>query len=615
MGQGNVFYRFNINTTIPYTIPVTGTSIGYGPYGYLWQAYVGEGSGSVNGFPLAADPAMYNDTDGAQSWASLAQSMIVEGRPWTEVVDLCPTTWAKNVSAFSLAAVPEGQGYQGVGGQGFQAQLEVPIHTPTLATFTNDFISAAFSVSANRWPGFVSVFAGDCLLTSAMFSTIAHPKQLGTKKMPLIHALDFLELQEIMADYVQGLLEQAALSSLSSAGITDITTLQCPLSLQEMGLLLRNELMTSWATSQAATQSFLPRAPSADTDNEFVAYLATSATCGLKAQGMKLPNILVENINALQMRWVREGTGKETTDRLFIPCLGQYRFDNLDPTSYQATVSIEGVPTAFPVFNPNPTFRRKRSKSKVVQPKKTSDPIDDGLEVVVEAPISFIDGTSGSSIVFMNDPTRLQELVTLWNNWLPTFATYSVPLAVVGRDLGVNICSSVGLERHWINSSPARLVMQAEFVDERIQRKRNMVGSPYSGRQQIAITSHDRTLSAPFEKIQSIWWLPTNYSAGGASLAAQSLFPRQQSLMKEPISVPSASQNAGSSLASLHVNYAQMMVHGALAPPSEVDEFFKNQAVQGHGGVLSGLVSGFLGKAFGPTVGSIAGSVAEMLPI
>jgi len=162
--------------------------------------------------------------------------------------------------------------------------------------------------------------------------------------------------------------------------------------------------------------------------------LCSSNTVSLGTQGMKLPLMIVENLKALLGRWVKT----KSMDMFFCPIIGQYQGDVLDSADYTATTD-DAIPVTIQVFSAEPTTERKR---KIVrQNSKNSSGLstatlgtavrqvleaEEVWEPEVEAIINFIDGSSASDFAFINDPKRLEALVSLWNEWVSRYATYSM---------------------------------------------------------------------------------------------------------------------------------------------------------------------------------------------
>jgi len=425
------------------------------------------------------------------------------------------------------------------------------------------------------------------------------------RKPPRLHPVDLLEFGDVLAIWVQQFVTIFLNNSQTAVTATEASA-TCPITLQEMMLLLRNEIMVQWGRSQAAVQAILPRSVANANDNEFTPCLSTSSTCPLVSSGMKLPLMLIENVKSLMCRYAVTKKGKPV---FFCPILGKYKQDALVSSDYQVVIPSQAPNppnTPFNVFTATPAMRRRRRDSKGREV----------LEVLVEPIIDLVDGNSPAGYVFINDPKRLGTLASLWNDWISKFSTYTMTQATMSRDFGVNICSSVGLTKHWVvQSTPDVERNHLDVFDSRVSGKREFVNTAYATRGIVGITGHDKLIDAVFTKIQKVWVLPVNHSITGSSSSDQSGFTRQSLILGEGFSVATTTEFEGISLSTQHVSYASLMVKQAQGPPNEIEAFFTEMAAKGTGGILSGLVSGFIGKAFGTTAGSIASSIADILPI
>jgi len=154
-------------------------------------------------------------------------------------------------------------------------------------------------------------------------------------------------------------------------------------------------------------------------------------------------------------------------------------------------------------------------------------------EPEVEAIINFIDGSSASDFAFINDPKRLEALVSLWNEWVSRYSTYSMSFSTLSSDFGVNICSSVGTTRHWIEQGEDDKAREMVARDPRLMKRRYLSQTLYADRQATAISSYNRMLSPVLSQIQGIWILPINKAVVGLTDASQSLFQREQIIRGE----------------------------------------------------------------------------------
>jgi hypothetical protein len=599
---GWIQYRFLALTTGTQYVPAPNFPTGAPAYGYEWLLFV-MGSGDVDLFPKAVAPSAYSDQDGYTAWSSLAQFMTVAGNKMSQVLPLCDTTWKRNVSCFAVPQIIEGYGVGAGGGMAYNAALEVPLHNPLLGVFASVDVTGD-GVSPFRYPKFSSSFAGDAMFAGAAFSQLMDFRYLNQKRMPRVHYVDFLEFGDVLAIYCSKLLTAKFNDTTAQTSIQTPLTFQCPLTLQETLLILRNEIMALFNRSQVAFQANYPRVPATGSSNEFQPYLCSSNTVSLGYTGMKLPLPFVENMKSLMYRMMMFHGNKDPL--VFTPVLGQYNTDELTSSDYTATLGGDTPVTidTFATLSRHVERRRRSSKGE----KEMWSP-------QVEAPISLIDGTSGSDYVFINDTTRLKTLTALWNDWISPLSAYSSPLTVVSGDIGVNVCCSISSTRHWIPESSGYKERTAEVKDHRVENTTGLRASPYTTRQAIAVSCHEKVLSAPFSEILSMWILPQNLSLTSSLNTSKTFFSRVQIIYGEPYSVSTSNLASGVTMSSLHTSYASKMIRGPTAPLSNLDQFFVDQAKNGTGGILSGLVADFVGKTFGPSVGGIAKSVAEIIPI
>jgi len=362
--------------------------------------------------------------------------------------------------------------------------------------------------------------------------------------------------------------------------------------------------MCTLSSGQIAGQMVYPSLPAATVDNLFVPFLCSSTTIGVNYTGAKFPLPLVENIKSLTSRMIYHKGAKQDPE-WFVGVLGQYQQDVLVSTDYGFSYLNGSAIAAVDSFVQVPAIKRRRRDSKK----------GDVWIPEVEAAINFIDGSSGSDYLFINDVNRLHSLAEMWNDWLSTLSQFSSPLIAVSYDLGVNIACSVSSTLYWNQPSGQEMVREKEFLDERLLAKK-FVSTVYNSRVAVAMSSSGKLLSGPTEQIVSQWILPVLQIQGGTPPSGEMTFGIAQDLLCEPFSLPFTSTgDNGMTMGSRHVSYANKMVHGISAPSSDWDQFFIEETKLGAGGILSSLAADLLGKAFGPTAGAIAGSVASMLPI
>jgi len=615
-GAGQIQYSM-VNSAAGVT--QTSLLIGYAGYQKYWT--IGPASGpQVNGFPsvdisnVPLPPVDIQANALTQMFQLFIQMQTQDATsPFRMVPYQFKTSLKNDVSTYAQVQTQQGVGTTGVntGGYGVTAKLEVPIFRPLLSTFNGTYLAPS---DANRYPTCVEPASGDATFIGASLGFFIPEMTWTTKQYPKFHSVDFLEFQDVMALWVQGLINSYLTDNQTlggSLGPQQIQLVQCPLTLQELGLLLRNQLMCAFKDTQAAVQGLLPVQPSGATDNQFTPYIAGSGSCFLASTAMLLPVPLVENIRALTARHIQK---TEYSQEWFIPVLGQYVFDVLNPADYVCTYTDGGDQVVvLPAFKPasavyQRTIRDSKGKSTVLP--------------MAEVPINFIDGSTGSGYIAINDPKQLEKLTTMWNTWLTDsgLQTFSVPMGPLGTEPGINVLCSVAMTRYWIDASDQehqlkRIKAEDGVVDLRNNdpRRRSVLASPYANRECVQDSSQGVILSAPYEQIQKTWILPVvilEYISQEENTISQ----RWQALMKEPYSASRTGGDTGAKMSELHATYAKNMQKSKLAATSTWSSLFADMAAKGRGGILSGLVASLVGNVF-PAASGIVNTIANVLPI
>jgi len=521
------------------------------------------------------------------------------------------TPFVHNVATYAVNTCSQGGGIDGVGGPIASAQLEVPNMQPMLSQFVLPDVPPVASIRAPVWSSSTS---GDSMFATSLLSTIK-PEVLTYKRCPKFHFIDFLEFGDVLAQWVTQI--QTAFFTTSEGVVqtdangTAVDNYACPISLQEMLILLRNEILASW-TSQSGCQSLYPVLPAAADDNQFVAYTASTTTAPQGVIGMLLPQSFVENLRCLHARAVHGKTAEDAL--LFVPVLGQYVADSLVQSNYTFSYTFLGSPATHASFGPGGIvpIGKKRSLQKGIKGEMVEVITD-----VLETAIDLIDGNSSGTYVFINSQSRLQQLATLWNKWLETQSlnTFSEPLMSVGSDTGPNILSFIGSTRFWTTVSSLQLQRQKDCWDERITSNAALSSTVYSARYVYAQSYREKPFGATVTQFFNQMILPIAKLNTSDKSAGVLTSERYQIIMGEPnLQSFSTTGDTGVTLATLHSAYASKMVRAPNAPPGDWGIFFGDCERQGNGGVLSGLAAQWAESMFGTTIGSIAKGIAGFLP-
>jgi len=606
LGMGSIYYKALIASG---SMP-SEALYSVGAYSYQSNLYV-PGTTNTDLFPNAVAPSTLPTPELA--FLSLCGFMAdsdknmkkKNGEMFDEKV---VTIFDKDVSAFCDQVETTGYGDLVHGGLSYLATLEVPIHTPLLSP-SLPAVAEGETGAPTRSGNWATQFAGDEMSMSALLNILPISKW-KTKISPKFKFIDFLQVGDVVAKWISKAVtkyyQDPALAMASSFDTPQVPSLGvCPITLQEMLILLRNEILFNFGHWQNGVMALQPILPTSNADNQFQALLTGSTGSALQTFGMLLPSMLVENLKALFAREVPSLSGRDC--EVLYPVWGKYILDQLSTTDYEfMTQDATGNPIITSVFTAVPPMLSKRKSSKA----GTADVWE---KLSVETPIDLIDTSNGSTYVFINDPGRLKTLCTLWNEYVKNFAPYSSPLTPFAIDPGVNVLNSINQTRYWAPASVSERLRNADSRDLRVESRRGLSAGPYAVREAYAISYREK----PFQQTATItanWILPISHIQLGASSENTTPFVKVQAFYKEPFAqTTSTTGDAGMSLAALNDDYANMMVHGK-NEKSVFDEELLNLTRKGDAGILSSLAASFIGSTFGSTAGSIASSVADILP-
>jgi len=382
---------------------------------------------------------------------------------------------------------------------------------------------------------------------------------------------------------------------------------QCPLTLQEMCLILRNVMMTAFKDTQAGVHALYPVVPLSDVVSEFVPFIVSTNTCFLAPTDMRLPTPIIENIRALIGRFIhRRGDDWE----VFLPVLGQFQFNRLDEDDYHYT--IPGTEDLQPSFFPAALIGKKRVVTKA----------GESFVPFVEAQISYIDGSATSGYACINDTKALKGCTDTWELWLSEsgLQTYTVGLGILGTEAGINALVSVNMTRILAVQGATKAKIDEKtksnegLIDTRIKlrAKRHMTAQIYADKSVLLDAGQSKILATAYEEIQSVWILPV---VRCNVTPPNTLTPlRIQAISDEPFSEIVTSPTTAFDLDTLHSSYAAKCVRSKLGPKTEWEKLFDTLAARGRGGILSGLVGRFADMII-PGAGSVVESIGGAIGI
>lgn len=614
--SGRCSYTFSYSGTPPTPL----ISVPFGPnawsYEYSW-ALPDLAATPINGFPVCSlfAPIAYTPQGGSTSFQKVCE-LMASSKPEDTSNVLVPSTavtkYSKDVSSFAICSPEIGFGATNAGTNepggcfSHKVQLEVPINYPILACANYG------SATDNRFPSMQVTFGGDPVFLTGALSSFISPSEMGMKLRPLYHCIDFMEFVDVMAQWVQGIQSSAVVEE---AGINP-ASLQCPLTLQEMALLLRNIIMNAFKESQPSVQGLGPFKPSNNNDNYFMPFLCSPGTCPIATTAMSLPVPLIENIRCLVGRKIQFNPNNAGDSAHFIPILGKFVFDELDQEDYKYT-SAADPPVTYPSFLSTAGRYRRRTGSVSKENGKPS------YITLAETPIDYIDGNGGSQYIAINDPDRLTALTSFWNEWVgqSVVGSHSCQTSQWGTELGLSVLTSIDKTRHFNRQGGGEkkwATYQAslhEDVRYDMPRHQSKLAGPYALKNAVVDTSVTEFSSVPYEQVLSTWILPINLIAEVFSPVTQSTkLQRYQAFMFEKNSKSLTTSDIGILVSEQHAQYAAKMVKSRLSPATQWDEFFKEMEKLGRGGILSSLVGG-LAKSLFPSASGIIDGISSVIPI
>jgi len=577
--------------------------IGFFSYGNTWSAGWENTSVLIDGFPtVSITPIAYTDPLGQSSFQDLCQFMAdnTTDPGFKKSAALVPvstvTPFDNDVSVYAIIQQWQGVGSASIGGGFFGlAQHEVPIQRPLLTLFLASLDPGGSDVPnrffAKSWP-----VAGDNTFLGASLCDMFTLPETHSRERTKFHAVDFLEFGDVLAIWMQTI----AQSLLNSDPTLIASAVVCPLTLQEVLLLLRNTMMGGFRDTQGAVQGLLPWMPSGSTDNQFNPFTSSVGSCPLQTLDMQLPIPLIENVRALAGKKVPTGS---TGVCWYAPVLGQYETDVLSSGDY--LITPQGG-EAVSVFTTGAIFRKKVKDTKGNMTVMS----------LLETPISLVDGDAAGTLVMINSPSRLKILIDMWNDWIKSsgVGSYSVQMGTFGTEKGITALSSVTMTRHWV-AVPVELSQEAFNSDSRLQKSnlKYLTSTVYANRQAYADSSQGRIIATCYEQVLQTWILPVIETESSAETNS-TLLQRWQLAMEENFLASYTTGESGTTFSSLHAAYAKKMCKTVLQEPDDWTKFFEAMSATGRGGILSAVVANLV-SSFVPSAKGILTSISDMLPI
>jgi hypothetical protein len=419
---------------------------------------------------------------------------------------------------------------------------------------------------------------------------------------------------------------------------------QCPITFQELMIILRANVMGAFEDTQFAVQGLFPR--TADlTENEFVALVAGMGTAYIPGTAnMSLPIVMRENLLDLTMRSLPGGAGPARPDvenwknpTEFIPVVGVYETDRVSLVASDYRVRVSQL-----------------------QP----DPIEYSYEnsfysFPLELNIDMVDGKQGTAYIAINNPKGLAIITERWNAWVAKMSNNMCPVGNLSSDKGADVFYSLGMTRHHSTeavvpdnqppltaeeirqlrrgqrprSGKLQAVAPSEGTlddwqgigpenDGRYKIEQKAWGlSPYATRKVQAVSSYTPFVESAWQMLMSFWILPVNRvspnSPGPGDYSGLTRMAAATSEMNIVFQSQTAQGEVGgitSSFVELHQLYIDTMTKSRYADKNAVIRVLEDLSTAGQGGILTALGTALAG-VFAPPLVPIVSSIGESLGV
>jgi len=561
-----------------------------GPFGCNreWNSGIIDPSSVINNnIPEIISPSLgYTPELGSQAWTSVLNFLQSYTNAETELTSVFDaSSFDKVFTGFCDVSRQYGAAGAGPGAYLKVGRLEVPIKYPTFATFTQ--FSAANRGDITRACQHYRASSCDSLFVGGALCSNLPQSVIKSNSPPIIKPIDFYEYLDVLCIWVS-LVQTAFARDIQESEIigNDPTSAVCPLTLQEVALLLRNEFMNALDNTQYCVQGVYP--DNSVGGNPFAPFICGVGTHGVRTNGMLLHQLFVENIRVNTMRYE---VGKNP--KSYFPQIGIYCDDSLDGSDYRYDGVDEGNYMSFQPPLSAFSYREDRKVGKEVVNQ---------MIVGAETPVSLINGRAGGSFYAINHPGSLEELVMLWNNWINQFRPFTDKLTTVAADGGLLAAPMVNLtafistdEDNKLDGTKSKpLAPKKEFV--RMKIKKTSLGSPlYFDRYLLAVTSEEPLLSHVWGVLQSLWIAPQYKLKVSSNIEDTMTYEKLKSLVKETNGFVLTDDGTKITLNHRHTTYAAAMVHARNGKPNAVMDVINELEKQGRAGMLSSIIGKGLG--------------------
>jgi len=532
----------------------------------------------INGvIPEIVSPGSYTEENGQTAFSSFLAFFASKDHELVPLVNPADhQRYSKDPSCFSSTKVISGSAYALQNGPMKTVSLEIPVRTPVAACMSK--LDTPSGPQTGRSPNHTLYYGGDPFWFAGLKASKISNKLFKSKLTPAFANIDFNRILDVVAQYATQLAQIASNDiQYTNYLLSNIGYFDCPLTLQEIGLMLRNELMNAFGDTQFMVQGMYPLAPGSN-GNPFVPFVHGMGTFGSTATGMLLPQTLCENIRSLTWRVC----GKRPM--IYAPVLGQYVEDELTTDFYRYQPNDGDFRDVFKSPDALYSFEVDSKGGKV-------------KKVMAETPISYIDGSSSGRFYDINHPSAISKYIRAWNQWIELLKPFSVNLSTISADGGLLLLNMISknqivapLELSRPLADPSKRC--AHHADLRFPKDQKYGASLYDARAMLAVVSKEPFLQQPFQLVQNLWIGPESIINLGNTIENTATIQKIQGYYHEPWSTVMTDNEDNVSISTLHRQYVSTMVGARNSVPTQQSLLFTEWEAQGRGGILSSLLTG-----------------------
>jgi len=550
------------------------------------------GAPLIDGFVSLSPPAPYTDDLGAEAIDSLFKFYKAQGM--TKLVGTHPTLGLSTGAAFAVCGAELGNSGSNISGVINTIYSSVPLNVPLFSKF------AAYQESTYRgWQRIQLSGAGPCYVIPRMIE-MSSPSELYNQACPQLKYYNFDEFFEVLSLIMAGALEVNASAQIGAPIV------QCPLTPQQVKILLRHTMMRKFCNHMAQDTSL--------NGDGLIGLVPFS--CGINGTSnsgtnMLLPLMLAENIRAAGRKLVHPGTKSSRSIIDYIPVLSR-------PSNF--------------VEPGNYTFTTPSGTADVYATLPGETPIN-----IID--LSWISG--GSKKYITSEGETLVGLCTTWNAWVKTLASNLTPLVDPGTEKGLNVFGNILTtvhQRYLPSSPPINVAVAAPTLTKQVSKKKFIGLDPETLRHpKVGTAAPAPSTPSYFQETYPYLITTTNMPLDPVMKYTKCLIA--PALLTEfPVAVASGTVGANQiwriepykiSLNSLpapastnqvqafsrHLELAQFDIRSALQPISEIESDLETLSKGGRGGFFTSIAGMFAedvlgikgGKAIANVVGQVTG--------